>query len=153
MKIPKRGTMVNDIDKLADQVGAKIKYHQFDNLPSPQRQSWPVLERIAEAQRMMATPPAGVAAPVARSGDAATPTPIPVLAAMMAKTAAADQPAPKPAPAPIPVPAPQAAEPRPPLAGRSFLSRYSASAAAEPAPAAQAESLQALFARLKGANH
>lgn len=149
--------MVNDIDKLADQVGAKIKYHQFDNLPSPQRQSWPVLERIAEAQRMMATPQTGVAAPVPRSGDAAAPAAIPVLAAMMAKATAADQPAPKPAPEPAPVPAPQAAQAqaqaRPPLAGRSFLSRYSPSAAAEPAPGAEPESLQALFARLKGANH
>lgn len=42
---------MNDLDKLVDKLSGEIAYQQFDNTPATPRHSWPVLDRIVEAQQ------------------------------------------------------------------------------------------------------
>lgn len=41
---------MDDVNNLVDKLKGDVAYRQFDNAPAPNRQAWPVLERIADAQ-------------------------------------------------------------------------------------------------------
>lgn len=41
---------MDDVNNLVDKLKGDVAYRQFDNAPAPNRQPWPVLDKIAEAQ-------------------------------------------------------------------------------------------------------
>ena len=123
---------MNDVNNLVDKLKGEVAYRQFDNAPSPNRQAWPVLERIAEAQgRALGAPPPAPApsivppqaAPAVRYGHAQeAPTALPPNFASNFPAPPAPAAAPSAPPVPglpfamgSPAPVPSNVQPQPPL--------------------------------------
>jgi hypothetical protein len=141
---------VNDVTALMGKLKANVSYLQFADSASEDRANWPVLERMAQAQRLIEAESAAPA-PTAESPGVAWSAPAQNLPAqnlpaqnlpaqnLPAKAALAPPPA---SPAPIPAAWAQPPAPKP---GGSLLRRYKAPESARDG----SRQLSDIFARLE----
>ncbi len=131
---------MNDVTALMGKLKANVSYLQFADSASEDRANWPVLERMAQAQRLIEAESAAPA-PTAESPGVAWSAPAQNLPAqnLPAKAALAPPPA---SPAPIPAAWAQPPAPKP---GGSLLRRYKAPESARDG----SRQLSDIFARLE----